>query len=307
VFVEVFEPNQDWIGKFYHNIKDESWPHINNIEEFRKLPKRILDEVNTQFNLQSEREINFEYSTTATARNSYLKIMKEQITDQEIFQWNFTDDERVFSANNASVTRVGKDLFFPGTSNIRPPSQLTSDDKYRLNFYNGHTHADSCFAPVVPGLIVTLKDYQNYKDTFPEWEVVELKNQSWDKVRPFLDLKRKNKGKWWIPGEENNNILTELVEEWLGHWVGYVEETVFDTNMLIINKKNVIVNNYNKQVFDAFDRHGITPHICNFRHRYFWDGGLHCITADLHREGEMEDYFPERDYKTKSYESTRRI
>ena len=64
--------------------------------------------------------------------------------------------------------------------------------------------------------------------------------------------------------------------------------------MLVINPTNVIVNNYNKDVFDAFDRHGITAHICNFRHRYFWDGGLHCITSDLSREGAMQDYFPER-------------
>ena len=30
------------------------------------------------------------------------------------------------------------------------------------------------------------------------------------------------------------------------------------------------------------------------RHRFFWDGGLHCATSDLEREGECEDYFPER-------------
>ena len=29
------------------------------------------------------------------------------------------------------------------------------------------------------------------------------------------------------------------------------------------------------------ERHDITPHIVNFRHRYFWDGGLHCITSDI--------------------------
>jgi glycine amidinotransferase len=80
----------------------------------------------------------------------------------------------------------------------------------------------------------------------------------------------------------------------MSKWVGYVEETVFDVNMLVINEKNVVVNNYNKAVFDALERYGVTPHICNFRHRYFWDGGLHCITSDLDREGEMKDYFPER-------------
>ena len=85
------------------------------------------------------------------------------------------------------------------------------------------------------------------------------------------------------------------MNEWLGKWVGYVEETVFDVNMLVIDEHNVIVNNENDKVFEAFERHGITPHVCNFRHRYFWDGGIHCITSDLHREGIQQNYFPERD------------
>ncbi len=35
----------------------------------------------------------------------------------------------------------------------------------------------------------------------------------------------------------------------------------------------------------------LSSHIVQWRHRYFWDGGLHCITLDLDREGEREDYF----------------
>jgi hypothetical protein len=147
---------------------------------------------------------------------------------------------------------------------------------------------------VVPGLIVSLYDVPSYAESFPGWEVIYLPGQSWDKVGPFLDLKEKNRGKWWVPGEELNDDFTNFVEGWLSHWVGYVEETVFDVNMLVIDEKNVICNNYNEQVFAAFDRHGITPHVVNFRHRYFWDGGLHCITSDLHREGVQKDYFPER-------------
>jgi hypothetical protein len=141
---------------------------------------------------------------------------------------------------------------------------------------------------------VSLRDVPTYADTFPGWEVVYLPGQSWDRIAPFLELKNKNAGKWWVPGEELNDDFTNFVESWLTDWVGYVEETVFDVNMLVIDEKNVVCNNYNKQVFDAFARYNITPHIVNFRHRYFWDGGLHCITSDIHREGTMQDYFPER-------------
>jgi hypothetical protein len=144
---------------------------------------------------------------------------------------------------------------------------------------------------VTPGLIISLFDYQKYEKTFPGWEVVYLPGQSWSAVRPFLQLKQKNAGKWWIPGQEMNDEVTDFVNTWMNDWVGYVEETVFDVNMLVIDEKNVICNNYNEKVFDALSRHGVTPHFCNFRHRYFWDGGLHCITLDLKRKGDCLDYF----------------
>ena len=203
--------------------------------------------------------------------------------------------------NTAKMTRIGKDLYF-GTSQDRTNDQQHKlrdrySEKfpdYRCHVINTDGHADGTYCPVKPGLIVSLRDIPTYKDTFPGWEVVYLPGQSWDKVTSFLNLKEKNKGKWWVPGEELNDEFTDFVEGWLNHWVGYVEETVFDVNMLVIDEKNVVCNNYNKSVFDAFNRHGVTPHVINFRHRYFWDGGLHCITSDIHREGVMKDYFPER-------------
>jgi len=222
--------------------------------------------------------------------------------------------------NTASITRIGKDLYFGTPSEkdlykfIEPKfahkekflkqkekilkqhmvKQTENFPSYRCHVVKSEGHIDGCFCPVVPGLIVSLYNVQTYSKSFPKWEVIYLPNQSFNVIESFRKLKNKNNGKWWIPGEELNDDLTDFIESWLNHWVGYVEETVFDVNMLVIDKKNVVCNNYNKTVFDAFDRHGITPHVINFRHRYFWDGGLHCITSDLDRDGVMEDYFPER-------------
>jgi len=212
--------------------------------------------------------------------------------------------------NSACMIRVGKDLYFncPYTFGrtkdiikITDPLSVKYANKinelfpeYRNYYINIDGHLDGAFCPVKPGLIISIVDVQNYSKTFPGWEVIYLKNQSWEKVRPFLHLKKKNKGRWWIPGEEYNDDLTDYVETWLKDWVTYVEETVFDVNMLVIDEHNIICNNYNKEVFDAFNRYNITPHIINFRHRYFWDGGLHCITSDIAREGEQKDYFPNR-------------
>jgi N-dimethylarginine dimethylaminohydrolase len=197
------------------------------------------------------------------------------------------------------VTRIGKDLFF-GISNPDAPidkiKQLTDYffPEYRSHIVTTGGHIDGCFAPIKPGLIVSIEDMPTYSQTFPGWEVVYLKGESWSKVQPFLDLKKKNQGRWWIKGSEYDQELIDYVETWLQDWVGYAEESVFDVNILVIDQQNVIVNGYNKQAFEAFSRHGVTPHICPIRHRYFWDGGIHCVTLDLDRKGIQQDWFPER-------------
>jgi hypothetical protein len=273
---------------FYNKIKDPSWAEKLPADE-ANIPTHILDEMKNIHNYDSE-FVNNQHSQRdfRVARSVQTTLNNNGIFPRAIHGMNVV-------ANSASICRVGKDLYYPNAT--QPNTERVSavlGEEYRINLYNGEGHADSCFCPVVPGLIISLKDFQNYSETFPDWEVIELSGQSWGKVSPFSKLKKKNQGKWWIPGEEGNDALTEVVENWLDNWVGYVEETVFDVNMLVINEQNVIVNNYNKKVFDALERYGVTPHICNFRHRYFWDGGIHCITNDLDREGTMMDYFPER-------------
>ena len=104
-------------------------------------------------------------------------------------------------------------------------------------------------------------------------------------------MRNKVGGRWWLKGEEHNDELINFVNTWLNDWVGYVEETVFDVNMLSLDENTIICNNYNKKAFEFFKKHKVEPIVFNFRHRYFWDGGVHCITQDLYREGTMEDYF----------------
>ena len=202
--------------------------------------------------------------------------------------------------NTAMMIRVGQDLYHGTHDYEQNQTELLQErthifPEYRNHVVNSGGHNDGVLCPVKPGLIISLLDIPTYQETFPGWEVVYLPGQSLESIEPFIHLKEKNKGKFWVPGEEYNDEFTNVVNTWLIEWVGYVEETVFDVNMLVIDEHNVIVNNENDKVFEAFERHGITPHVCNFRHRYFWDGGLHCITSDLHREGIQQNYFPERD------------
>ena len=273
----------------YNDVKDSSWPNINNVNDYKNLPHSIQQECEQIHGLNPS---NLYQKVNAT--NCYNKILNKIKT-----QGNTIISGLAQNINGAMVSRIGQDLYF-GTSSYDQPIETFKklcDQEFlhtRNHVINTGGHSDAVYCPVCPGLIISLRDVPTYAETFPGWEVVYLPGQSWGKVQSFLELKEKNKGKWWIPGFENDQAVIDLVENWLGHWTGYVAETVFDVNMLIINPKNVIVFNYNKQVFDALDRYGITPHIVPFRHRYFWDGGIHCVTSDLHREGTKQDYFKER-------------
>lgn len=162
----------------------------------------------------------------------------------------------------------------------------------KVNFLPMKGHSDGNFHPIKPGAILSLYDVQTYADTFPGWDVCYLPEQSWAKVEGFLQIKKKNAGKWYLAGEEDNSEFTHFVESWLQDWVGYVEETVFDVNVLMLDEYNCCISNpHNEQIKTFFKKHKIEPVYVPWRHRYFWDGGLHCITLELYREGIQQDYF----------------
>ena len=197
----------------------------------------------------------------------------------------------------AQICRVGRDIWWDVDDRVNDQlsvakyKSIWEEEGFRVHTSKRGYHSDASFCVVKPGCIVSLKDIQDYKTEFPGWDVLYLPDQSWSKVNPFMEMKEKVGGRWWLKGEEHNDQLIEFVDTWLNDWVGYVEETVFDVNMLSIDENTIICNNYNKQAFEHFKKHKVEPVLFNFRHRYFWDGGVHCITQDLYREGTMEDYF----------------
>jgi len=265
----------------WNNLRGDSWPeHLP--DSWQDIPENIRDEIVNQFGLSKKDFYNSRYDD--------INKQVQQAGNKLYYGMKI---------NSAEHVRVGRDLYH-GTKErqvLNPNMQKEYDQlfpEYRNWIVDTQGHADGFFCAVKPGLLVSLYNKPDYNSEFPGWEVVHLPNESWTKMSKFLGLKIKNGGKWWVPGEENNDEFTDFVETWLDDWVGYAEETVFDVNMLVIDENNVICNSENPKVFDAFERHGVTPHVCNFRHRYFWDGGLHCITSDLDREGELKDYFPDR-------------
>ena len=170
-----------------------------------------------------------------------------------------------------SWTLVGKDLFIV----VRQPNKnltgfeeilaVDTIEKWAAKWFpqidvhwcdiGGHN--DGCFHTLKPGVIMSLEEIMTYDQTFPGWEVLYLPDQEWSKISGFNEMKQKTEGKYWLPGDEKNDQLIDFINKWLDEWVGFVEETVFDVNCLMINQSTVIVSGYNKTVFDFFKRHKI--------------------------------------------------
>jgi hypothetical protein len=151
-------------------------------------------------------------------------------------------------------------------------------------------HNDAVFSLLKPGLVLSTYHETNYSQTLPGWQVKFIENQSWNAIPDWRKLKHSNNGKWWSPDQESNPEFSLFVNQWLDNWLGYVEETVFDVNLLSIDEHTILVNNYNRDLFEFFKQHRIEPIVVPFRHRFFWDGGIHCVTSDLYRQGVKEHY-----------------
>lgn len=285
----------NWTEKNYHLLKGPDWPQ--NFTPYEDLPKWIHDECQTLLGFNVVHGEDLSEIKTKSQQFSWWEpiITTVQNAGNNVIENQHHDILNQIPTNG--ITRIGKDLYFGISSTGKADVEKVADyffSDYRCHFVTTGGHIDGCFSPVIPGLIVSIMGIPAYKDTFPNWEVVYLPGESWGKVRGWLELKAKNQGRWWIKGGEYDTELIDYVETWLKDWTGYVEESVFDVNILTINQNNVIVNGYNKKAFDAFKKHNITPHICPIRHRYFWDGGIHCVTLDLCRDGTLKDWFPER-------------
>ena len=198
----------------------------------------------------------------------------------------------------ANVVRVGKDLIIdtgltPGTQeNIK----IFDYPEYRIQVVNNGGHLDGCFAILKPGLILANHYFDDYKRTFPGWEIIMLDNPTY-KAAPscgnFQPYPVYN-GKFWDTGVGSNYIFNEHVVKHALDWVGMYTETYFELNCLVINESNVVMLAENEILANDLERRGITVHWVPFRARSFWDGGVHCLTVDIRRQSTRDDYFPER-------------
>ena len=200
------------------------------------------------------------------------------------------------------VTRVGDTVVVDSEDKTGVAEWLLKDfPEFKQAHHAIGGHNDGSFCPLKPGHLITAMWHTDFSETFPGWDVhivrpdEDSKDKLYDrdmkKFQILRDQKKKIDRTWWTPDAKNNENFTKFVDSWLHEWTGWSVESIFEVNSIVVNPELVFFSNYNKGVFDYCESIGITPHIVPFRHRHFWDGGLHCLTLDILREGEMQSYF----------------
>jgi hypothetical protein len=190
----------------------------------------------------------------------------------------------------ASLVKIGRDVYIdyvkgPSDSYVLQVIDELAKD-HRVHVSNTGDHSDAVFCPIKTGELISTFYRKNYTQTFPQWNAYQLNRI------PNVN-KYQTEQKWSLPNVDymyfNENILKIA-----NSWIGYIPETIFEINMVVIDEKNIICCAENDQAFRYFESIGVTPHLVKFQSKEFWDAGLHCLTRDIHRAGVQTDYWPDR-------------
>jgi len=230
-----------------------------------------------------------------------LNTICDSYGDQVINPHNNGFDENCIlnGASASCIVRVGRDIFFDNSEFLLPEQtqwiqdNVVNDKDYRFHEAITDGHGDAVFAILKPGVILSSKHDENLDlaRDFPGWDVCKIWDPSIWAAMEVGKFKEENfNGAWYVQGQTPTKQFSDFVDRYLNNWVGFVEETVFDVNCLVLDEENVIFSAYNKQVFDFCEKHRINPIISELRHSYFWDGGVSCCTQDIRRRGGLESY-----------------
>ena len=242
----------------------------------------------------------------------HTNISKGYATGLADYKNYFLPDPAFKKINCASIVRLGEDIIIDNDKGLNTDAHVKRLKKYfeplgyniiytkthDFTFKNEMSHADSVFAILKPGLILHANENSDYSENiFKGWDLIRVdKTQQLGaskRHKEFKDSKQQYTKECSYAFEDskyNDDRWFNFLNKWFSSFMGYSEETYFDVNCLVVDENNVIFSGHNPQVFKKLEKYGINPIVCPFRHRLFWDGGTHCITLDLVREGSREKY-----------------
>jgi len=213
--------------------------------------------------------------TQRTYKKDFYKVWeglseaeKNQII--EASDWILTEEEPCFDA--ADIVRFGKDLFVQksmvtNNAGIRWLRQHFPNHRVHMVRYREVMpwHMDTTLVPLRPGLVImnpgrpSLDPRQVELFKINGWEILEAPRTVLKKKRPMT-----------------------FCSLWL------------NVNLLVLDPNTVCVEASEEPVMELLDKHGIEVVPVPFYEVSPFGGGLHCGTADVYREGGLEDYFPKQ-------------
>jgi glycine amidinotransferase len=194
----------------------------------------------------------------------------EQWRRTENSAWIITETEPLFDA--ADVARFGQDLFVQ-------KSMVTNDAgiEWLRRHYPGHRvhkvsywellpwHIDATLIPLRPGLVLVNPErtplQKAHNELFEKngWELVEAPKSVRTEKMPLCTCSL-----------------------WL------------NMNCLVLDPKTICIEATETPMMELLDKYGFEVIPVPLFEVSPFGGGLHCATADVHREGSLEDYFPKQ-------------
>lgn len=219
------------------------------------------------FETMSYKEILIDYLQSGS---KWISAPKPRLLDET---YNLTDSQKgllnnlepVFDA--ANVIRAGKDIFYLVSDSGNELGaiwlQTILGDEYKVHpcrdLYSGE-HIDSTLSLLRPGLVLVNPERVN-KNNLPtllnKWDVLiapEMATYSYSDFDP-------------------------ISTKWLG------------MNLLMLSPHLAVVDKHQVPLIKLLESHGIDVVPLQLRHGRQLAGGFHCITLDVKRSGQLEDYF----------------
>jgi hypothetical protein len=317
------------IRESWYKITEMSKEDLNNIQRILesfgvKVRRPVIDEKNKQKYINPKtgklykppitpRDLNGVIGNTIFFGEKYLESCWRPYLNE------YSKDSEVnlhLHVSGASTVKLGRDILFDRWLGMDYHSGNVTDQKevikrikldyawfkerlvpkfsgdYRIHYSTYGGHSDSCFMTVKPGLLLGTKYWEDYDTFFPGWERIMLTDPTY-----INDTKwnGQNNNRWFVPGVDNTTPqFSKYIEQFCEDWIGDYTETYFEVNNIMIDPNNMLCMGEHPTVFEAMKKKGVTCHVAPFRARTFWDGGLHCITLDIRRRGELTDMFPNR-------------
>ena len=215
--------------------------------------------------------------TDASYHDPDFWLAFDQLSEEEQLEgyayqkrWNLTEKEPLFDA--ADVGRFGKDLFVQRSTVTNAAGidwlqrHFPNHRVHEVNFKEAAPmHIDATFVPLRPGLALS------NRKRVPTNE-------------KMLELFRKND--WQIvpcaPPAHDKKAKLSFCSVWLS------------MNLLVLDPKTVCVEASETAQMEQLDQLGFEVIPVPLWDTAAFGGGLHCATADVHREGTLEDYFPKQ-------------